>query len=117
MDSEIKQREATRSLIYTAKIESGFRSMERIANNDEGIAYGIIIFVGVLVLGGLTYILLTGAFNGIIDAANIVIGIGALSEQSADAVLWNQTLFLSVPVIVVIGVAIWGVVRALEKGA
>jgi hypothetical protein len=84
-------------------------------HDDRGIAYGIGIVAIFLVFVGVFYALFLSPTDEIISAFNNLVSIEPITEKTTDAFNFNILLFKSVPVIAILGVFLWGIVRALEK--
>ena len=83
--------------------------------NDEGIAYGLIAVVMFIGMGALIFICFTPAMNGVIEAANSLIGDGEVGVQTAGAVEWSLGWFAAIPIIGLLGIGYWSYIRALEE--
>jgi len=94
---------------------AGQRRMEKSMKNDEGIAYGLIAVVMFIGMVALIFICFTPAMNGVIGAANDLIGDGKVGVQTAGAVEWGLGWFGAIPLIALLGIGYWSYIRALEE--
>ena len=83
--------------------------------NDEGIAYGLVAVIAFIVIGSLLWVCFTPAINGLIDASNAYTAEGMVGVQTAGAMKWSLAWFAAIPVLGLIGIAIWAYIRALEE--
>lgn len=88
---------------------------EKSMKNDEGIAYGLIAVVMFIGMVALIFICFTPALNGVIGAANDLIGDGKVGVQTAGAVEWSLGWFAAIPIIGLLGIGYWSYIRALEE--
>ncbi|MFA7162029.1 MAG: hypothetical protein WC083_05610 [Candidatus Methanomethylophilaceae archaeon] len=84
-------------------------------NNDDGIAYGLIAVVMFIAMVSLIYICFTPAMNGVIQAANDMIGDGMVGVQTAGAIEWGLGWFSAIPVVALLGIVLWAYIRAIEE--
>jgi hypothetical protein len=89
--------------------------MKKSMKNDEGIAYGLIAVVMFIGMVALIFICFTPAMNGVIEAANALIGDGKVGVQTAGAVEWSLGWFAAIPIIGLLGIGYWAYIRALEE--
>lgn len=81
----------------------------------SGVAYGfvaVIAFIGLL--GGIVYVLLAPALNGITLAGDHMIARGQLSTQTASTINWSLAIWHFIPLIGLFGILLWAIIRALE---
>lgn len=78
-------------------------------------SYGYIVIAALLIFGGMTASIFIIPFNQIFTVYNTFISQGMVTQQNADAMTFQRYLILALPIIIVLGVFAWGIVRALEK--
>lgn len=102
-------------LSFPAAGQSRAEEDETSMKNDEGIAYGLIAVVMFIGMVALILICFTPAMNGVIEAANDLIGDGKVGVQTAGAVEWGLGWFAAIPLIALLGIGYWSYIRALEE--
>lgn len=83
--------------------------------NDSGIAYGFFMAIVFIIFCGFIVALLSPAVNGLVSAHNTYVNQGEVSVQTSAATNWNVGAFVLVPVITLLGILFWAVVRANEQ--
>ena len=83
--------------------------------DDSGIAYGFFMALVFLIFCGFILALLSPAVNGLVSAHNTYVNQGEVSVQTQQAVAWNVGAFVLCPVIALIGIFFWAVVRANQQ--
>ena len=85
--------------------------------DESGIAWGIaIFFIGIIALSFILSLMFY-ATNPLIESANDDITAGGVGARSRNAFYFNANIFTMVPGIVLIGMFIWLMVRAVySKG-
>lgn len=78
-------------------------------------AYGIFIVLLFILVAGVLVIVISPMMNETIDQVNPNITDGTLSSKYATYFNFSVGLAKALPVFIIIGVAGWAVVRALEK--
>jgi len=84
-------------------------------NNDSGVAYGIFAVIAFIILMGTVIVWYLPIHNQFIDTFNIFVGQGMVSQKTADAMEFDGWVVEALVAFVLLGVACWGIVRALEK--
>ena len=82
--------------------------------DDSGIAYGIGVLMIFLVTCTAIMIVFTPMINGIIAQHNAQVDAGSVSEQRKNSTAWTVTMWQSLPIWMLMGGLVWGIVRALE---
>ena len=84
--------------------------------NDDGLAYGFSMIV-LMILGGTGIWLCWGyVFNVILGMViNPDIMAGAISKQTAGAILWNVNILRYAPPVIILGIFMFAVNRAVVK--
>jgi len=90
--------------------------LKRRVDNEEAIAYSLIAIVSFIVFVALLYILLTPLFGGVIGVTNDQVDDGMLSHSTIATMDWSISLFHIIPIVSIIGIFIWGHIRAIERG-
>jgi F0F1-type ATP synthase membrane subunit b/b' len=83
--------------------------------SDEGIAYGWLMIAMFLVFGAILYVLITPSVNSITDEMNNNIADGVISEETSNAYNFNLQMFMAVPMFLLLGLLMYGVIRALNR--
>ena len=83
--------------------------------NDSGIAYGFFMAIIFIIFAGFILALLSPAVNGFASAQNKYVNQGEVSVQTQQAVAWNVGAFVLCPVLALIGIFYWAVVRSNEQ--
>ena len=89
--------------------------MRKFIKDDTGIAYGLFIIACFLLLAGVLYIAFLPTSNRFITVFNIFIDQDMVSQDTSDAFEFNTVVIAALPLFMVMGMALWGIVRALEK--
>ena len=92
-----------------AKTRSG------ILENDSGVAYGLYVIGVFLVLGTLLYVSMIEVAQQSNDIMNEFITAGSVTQKTHDVYLNQQNLLTFSPIIMLLGLFCWGIVRALNK--
>lgn len=78
-------------------------------------SFGIFIVLLFIIVAGVMAIVINPMMNDTIDIVNPNINDGVLSSKYATYFNFSVGLVKALPVFILIGVAGWGIVRALEK--
>jgi len=89
--------------------------MASLIKEDSGIAYGIYAVGMFILLAGAFLVFLLPIFNTFISTFNIFISQGMVSSATADGMNFDVLVIEAMVIFILLGVAMWGVVRALEK--
>jgi Sec-independent protein secretion pathway component TatC len=89
--------------------------MKKLLDNEDGTAYGLLIIASFIFLGGTIYIVFLPMFNKFIGIFNTFIAQGMISQDTANAFNFNVLVIASMTIFMILGVAAWGITRALEK--
>lgn len=84
--------------------------------DNSGIAWGLAAAFLLIVLGGAYYLFNLPILNGLVAAINNYEAQGTVSQQTADNLDFGVKVIIFIPVILLLGVFAWVVVRAHEKG-
>lgn len=84
-------------------------------DNEDGIAYGWVVICITVVLGALLYLAFMQPVNGIIDVTNKEISDGMITQQSENAISFNVAMFSGIPIILLVGLLLYGVIRAIYR--
>lgn len=82
-------------------------------SNDSGVAYGWFMIGAFILLGAFSYFCTMAIYNSVISTENSMINAGTSSEATKDAMSFNRDIALYLPVIMLIGVFIWAMVRGI----
>lgn len=91
------------------------KSMVRLLQDDTGIAWGLAAVFMMIVMGGAYYLFNLPIFNGLIRPLNDYIGQGLVSQQTADTASFGMNVVIFMPVVLLLGLFAWIVVRAHER--
>jgi hypothetical protein len=86
-------------------------------DKEEGIAYGWFIICLTVILGALLYLAFMIPVNSIVDVTNTEIADGMITQQSENAISFNVTMFSAIPIILLAGLLMYGVIRAIYRRA
>lgn len=88
---------------------------ESFSGNTNGIAYGIGALIVFLILTSLFYIAYTLFVSGLLDVFNnTMIPADNVSVDRGASMLYLRRMWAAIPFFILIGGALWGIVRALE---
>jgi len=88
---------------------------ESFSGNTNGIAYGIGALIVFLILTSLFYIAYTLFVSGLLDVFNTtMIPSDNVSVDRGASMLYLRRMWAAIPFFILIGGALWGIVRALE---
>ncbi len=81
--------------------------------NEDAISYGWFMIGAFLILGALSYFVIMGIYNVVIEKENTQIAAGESSEATKNALAFNRDMGMYMPVFMLIGVFIWAMVRGI----
>lgn len=84
-------------------------------NNEDAIAYGWFVICLTVVVGAILYLALMQPVNNIVDITNNEISDGMITQQSENAIAFNVAVFSGIPIILLAGLLMYGIVRAIYK--
>ena len=87
-----------------------------IKDDESSVAYGITIVVLFLFSWGILYILISHPMNEVISGFNTLMGLEDVSRETSDLAEFYTKVWVSLPIIALFGVFVWGIVRAIETG-
>jgi hypothetical protein len=83
--------------------------------NDEAIAYSWFMLLVLLILGALTWMVVSMGFNEVMVPVNERITNGEMSVQTAGPITFGMGVLGSVPIFLIIGALIWAVLAGVDR--
>ncbi len=90
-------------------------SVTKFIHDESAIAYGLFVIAVFLVGGTVVYIVVLSVIAAMTDNFNSMIAQGFVSQDTATVFANQLTLVKFLPIIMLIGLFLWGIVRALER--
>ena len=90
-------------------------AMKKIYHDESGVAYGFFVIGLFIIAGTILYILIMQGVSQTNDLMNDIVGQGVVSQRTQETYAGQMVLIDFSPYIMVIGLFLWGIVRALEK--
>jgi hypothetical protein len=82
-------------------------------DNSEAIAYGWFMILVFIFLGALMVVAFIVVENRVLDVANQDVIKGKMSQQTASAIEFNKQMGMYLPVLILIGVFVWSMIRGI----
>jgi len=82
-------------------------------DTESAVSYGWYMIGAFLILGALSYFVIMGIYNVVIEKENTQIAAGESSEATKNALAFNRDMGMYMPVFMLIGVFIWAMVRGI----
>lgn len=79
------------------------------------VSFGYIVIATLLIAGGAIFATLVIPINQIFTAYNNFVVDGWATQQNYEAMNFQHDIILIFPLMILLGVAAWGIVRAIEK--
>lgn len=83
--------------------------------DNKAIAYGYFVIALFIIAVSAIYIFFLPMFDGMTDLMNEFIGRSEVSQDTANVLNYDRLLLNVAPVILLIGLFLWGIVRAREE--
>lgn len=87
----------------------------RLLKDDSANAYGYFVIALFVVAASAIYIFFLPMFDGVTDLMNDFIGRSEVSSDTATVLDYNRVILKFLPVIMLIGLFLWGIIRAREE--
>jgi len=88
--------------------------MRELLHDESAVAYGIAIVALFLFSWGILYILISHPLNEVISGFNTYIGMEDVSKETVETAEFYAKVWVSLPIIALFGVFVWGIVREIE---
>ena len=82
-------------------------------SGHDAIAYGWFMILVFLILGSITYLSMVYIDNAVMGQANKYIAEGKLSSQTVNAINFNRSLGMYLPVFMLLGAFVWSMIRGV----
>lgn len=89
--------------------------MKSICKNEDAVSYGFFIIAVFLIGITAAWIMFMPTFNYIFISYNQNIADGMITTQNQESMQFHRNIIYIVPLIILLGIACWGIIRALAK--
>lgn len=91
------------------------KTIKQFLQSDSAISFGFIVITAFLISGTALWIELILVFNQLFTPYNAEIAVGQITVQNQQAMQFHQNIIIIIPLIMLLGLGAWGIVRSLEK--
>ncbi len=91
------------------------KTIPQFLRNDSAVSFGYLAIAAFLIGGTAIWIEFTPVFNQLFIHYNSNIADGMVSVQNQQAMTNHRNVIMIVPIIILLGLAAWGFIRALEQ--
>lgn len=90
------------------------KSIKQLLKDENAVSFGYLVIAAFLIGGTAIWIEFAPVFNTIFGSYNSMIGQGMVTKQNSDAMTFHYNVIYIVPLIMLIAIGCWGIIRALE---